>query len=197
MKLVAAFIMLMPSIPFVYYGDEIGLPYREGLASKEGGYFRTGSRTPMQWDGGKNRGFSSADGALYLPVDMSPASPDVQAQAADENSLLNTVKRFARLRAGEEALQAAANLELVYAAEGEYPFVFRRGKFVVAVNPCARQTQAALPQGNSACGKASERQHWRAAPSCSERSSFWRKTHEYVQVAGRDQNARRDPRHGV
>ena len=70
MKLVAAFIMLMPSIPFIYYGDEIGLPYREGLASKEGGYFRTGSRTPMQWDGGKNRGFSSADGALYLPVDM-------------------------------------------------------------------------------------------------------------------------------
>ena len=45
-------------------------------------------------------------------------------------------------------MQAAANLELVYAAEGEYPFVFRRGKFVVAVNPCARQTQAALPQGN-------------------------------------------------
>ena len=148
MKLVAAFIMLMAAIPFIYYGDEIGLPYREGLASKEGGYFRTGSRTPMQWDGGKNRGFSSADGALYLPVDMSPASPDVQAQAADENSLLNTVKRFARLRAGEEALQAADNLELVYAAEGEYPFVFRRGKFVVAVNPCARQAQAALPQGN-------------------------------------------------
>ena len=28
MKLVAAFIMLMPSIPFIYYGDEIGLPYR-------------------------------------------------------------------------------------------------------------------------------------------------------------------------
>ena len=144
MKVASAFIMLMPSIPFVYYGDEIGLPYMEGLTSKEGGFFRTGSRTPMQWNGGKNRGFSQANGALYLPVDPSPKSPDVESQQADANSLLNTVRKFAHLRAAEEELQAVDNLDLVYAEEGEYPFVFRRGKFLIAVNPRSEGASAQI-----------------------------------------------------
>ena len=38
----------MPGVPFLYYGDEIGMRYR-ALPGKEGGYVRTGSRTPMQW----------------------------------------------------------------------------------------------------------------------------------------------------
>ena len=144
MKVASAFIMLMPSIPFVYYGDEIGLPYMEGLTSKEGGFFRTGSRTPMQWNGGKNRGFSQANGALYLPVDPSPKSPDVESRQADANSLLNTVRKFAHLRAAEEELQAVDNLDLVYAEEGEYPFVFRRGKFLIAVNPRSEGASAQI-----------------------------------------------------
>ncbi len=144
MKVASAFIMLMPSIPFVYYGDEIGLPYMEGLTSKEGGFFRTGSRTPMQWNGGKNRGFSQANGALYLPVDPSPKSPDVESRQADADSLLNTVRKFAHLRAAEEELQAVDNLDLVYAEEGEYPFVFRRGKFLVAVNPRSEGASAQI-----------------------------------------------------
>ena len=144
MKVASAFIMLMPSIPFVYYGDEIGLPYMEGLTSKEGGFFRTGSRTPMQWNGGRNRGFSQANGALYLPVDPSPKSPDVESQQADANSLLNTVRKFAHLRAAEGELQAVDNLDLVYAEEGEYPFVFRRGKFLIAVNPRSEGASAQI-----------------------------------------------------
>ena len=152
MKIVAAFIMLLPSIPFIYYGDEIGLPYAEGIPSKEGGYYRTGSRTPMQWTGGKNRGFSQTDGALYLPVDESPDSPDVERQQADPQSLLNTFRRFAHLRASEEQLQAVNNLQLVWAKENEYPFVFRRGKFLVAVNPRVEAASAEVP-----CGKWSER----------------------------------------
>lgn len=62
-------IFLMPGVPFIYYGDEIGMRYRD-LPSKEGGYTRTGSRTPMQWDSSRNHGFSQAAAdALYLPVD--------------------------------------------------------------------------------------------------------------------------------
>lgn len=38
----------MPGAPFIYYGDEIGMRYLEGLTSVEGGYGRTGSRSPMQ-----------------------------------------------------------------------------------------------------------------------------------------------------
>lgn len=56
-KLVNAFIFTMPGVPFLYYGDEIGMRYQKGIVSKEGGYSRTGSRTPMQWNSGKNLGF--------------------------------------------------------------------------------------------------------------------------------------------
>lgn len=60
---------MLPGAPFIYYGDELGMRYRP-LPSKEGGYTRTGSRTPMQWDDGANLGFSQAAAeALYLPVD--------------------------------------------------------------------------------------------------------------------------------
>jgi len=33
--------------------------YQGDLVSKEGGYSRTGSRTPMQWNSEKNLGFST------------------------------------------------------------------------------------------------------------------------------------------
>lgn len=37
LEVVYAFLMTMPGVPFVYYGDEIGMPYRADLPSKEGG----------------------------------------------------------------------------------------------------------------------------------------------------------------
>ncbi len=59
-KIVFAFLVSMPGAPFVYYGDEIGMKYQPGLVSVEGGYDHTGTRTPMQWDGTINAGFSTA-----------------------------------------------------------------------------------------------------------------------------------------
>ena len=50
LKIAFAFLLSMPGAPFIYYGDEIGMRYVEGLKSVEGGYNRTGSRSPMQWD---------------------------------------------------------------------------------------------------------------------------------------------------
>ena len=50
------FLLTMPGTPFIYYGDEIGMRSVQGLASKEGGYDRTASRTPMQWDASANAG---------------------------------------------------------------------------------------------------------------------------------------------
>ena len=47
LKLAIAMFLTLPGVPFIYYGDEIGMRYQK-LTSKEGGYQRTGSRTPMQ-----------------------------------------------------------------------------------------------------------------------------------------------------
>jgi maltose alpha-D-glucosyltransferase/alpha-amylase len=146
-------IFTMPGIPFLYYGDEIGMRYLP-LPTKEGGYCRTGSRTPMQWKAGKNLGFSAADPEkLYLPVDGAPDAPTVEAQEKDPLSLLNAVKALLRLRREHEDLQAAANLEIVYAEKGALPFIYRRGGFMIAVNPGDKE--AVKPLGNTYTGKAS------------------------------------------
>ena len=68
----------MPGNPFIYYGDEIAMSFRS-MASKEGGFTRTGSRTPMQWTSGDNMGFSSAPAdKLYLPVDPAENAANVE-----------------------------------------------------------------------------------------------------------------------
>jgi maltose alpha-D-glucosyltransferase/alpha-amylase len=126
-----AMLFTMPGLPFLYYGDEIGMRYLK-LPSKEGGYTRTGSRTPMQWNEGANKGFSQAE-QLYLPVDQSPGAPSVEAQENDPRSLLNTVKALIRLRRAEPDLQGGSNLEILH--DRGLPFVYRRGSFIMALNP--------------------------------------------------------------
>jgi maltose alpha-D-glucosyltransferase/alpha-amylase len=143
LKLAYAFIFSMPGVPFLYYGDEIGMRYVEGLVSKEGGYDRTGSRTPMQWTRGPNCGFSDAPAdRLYLPVDVRPDAPTVEQQADDPQSLLNTVIQVIRLRHEHADLQADGSFAVLHAQKGAYPFIYRRGGLVIAVNPSARPADA-------------------------------------------------------
>ncbi len=144
LKLAYAFIFTMPGVPFLYYGDEIGMRY-QNLPTFEGGYYRTGARTPMQWDGTKNLGFSTgcAD-ALYLPVDPAADAPTVAAQECDPDSLLNTVRALLKLRHAEADLQADAEFEPLCADEGK-PFVYRRGALVLAVNPSGEAARVKAP----------------------------------------------------
>ena len=88
MKLAFAFLLSMPGAPFIYYGDEIGMKYLHGLTSVEGGYGRTGSRSPMQWNATPNAGFSSAaPDQLYIPIDPDSNRPNVAQQQVDPDSL--------------------------------------------------------------------------------------------------------------
>jgi maltose alpha-D-glucosyltransferase/alpha-amylase len=144
LKLAYAFLFTMPGVPFLYYGDEIGMKYLE-VPTKEGGYFRTGSRTPMQWDESVNLGFSEADKEdLYLPVDNSEDAPTVESQESDPASLLNTVRSIIALRHQEHDLQADAPLQIVCSEAGQ-PFIYRRGSLICIVNPEGRKLETALP----------------------------------------------------
>ena len=104
----------------------------------------------MQWNNGKNLGFSTGDAAnLYLPVDPSPDAPNVEAQEKDPNSLLNKTRRLIALRHSEPALANYAEFVPVYpSADGPsaYPFVYARaaGNEVVLVmlNPRAEASDA-------------------------------------------------------
>ncbi|HQF37579.1 MAG TPA: alpha-amylase family glycosyl hydrolase [Opitutaceae bacterium] len=145
-----AFLLTMPGVPFLYYGDEIGLRALDGLPSKEGGYGRTGCRTPMQWDASANAGFSTAPAAqLYLPVDPAATRPTVAAELADPQSLLRTVQALIALRKAHPALQASGEFEPLVAEQAAWPFVFRRAaqgeSILVALNPTDRAVTATLP----------------------------------------------------
>ncbi|MBD5155307.1 MAG: glycosylase [Oscillibacter sp.] len=145
LKLVFAFLLTMPGAPFIYYGDEIGMRYMEGLASVEGGYHRTGARTPMQWDISVNAGFSAAPkDRLYISMDESPDRPTVQDQMLDPDSLYHEIKRLISIRQAHEVLQSNASLEFVYAQENTYPLAYIRRsgqeEFLIILNPSAQET---------------------------------------------------------
>ena len=144
LKIAFAFLLSMPGAPFIYYGDEIGMRYVENLVSVEGGYGRTGSRSPMQWDDGVNSGFSTAASEkLYIPIDPAADRPTVQAQISDENSLYNEIKRLIRIRRKHLALLSRGEIEFVYAEKNEYPLAYVRSagneKILVVINPAARE----------------------------------------------------------
>ncbi len=153
LKVLYTFLFTWPQLPVLYYGDEIGMYYLEGLPSKEGGYERTGSRTPMQWDDSVLGGFStSASATPYLPLDPAAERPTVAAQRADRASLWHHVERLIYLRVTETDLSADSPLEILSEATNGYPLVYRRGAaLVVAVNPSeATHTVSLPPMGDAA-----------------------------------------------
>src|SRR5204862_5710676 len=96
-ELMNGLLMSLPGSPIVYYGDEIGRGDNIYLGD------RNGVRTPMQWSGDRNGGFSRAYMArLYAPPNMDPVygyqSINVDAQERYPFSLLNWMKRLIAIR---------------------------------------------------------------------------------------------------
>jgi maltose alpha-D-glucosyltransferase/alpha-amylase len=96
-ELLNSLLMSMPGTPIIYYGDEIGMGDNIYLGD------RNGVRTPMQWTGDRNAGFSRADPArLFAPPIMDPVygyqGLNVEAQERSPFSLLNWMKRMIGLR---------------------------------------------------------------------------------------------------
>jgi maltose alpha-D-glucosyltransferase / alpha-amylase len=96
-ELLNSLLFSMPGTPIIYYGDELGMGDNIYLGD------RNGVRTPMQWTGDRNAGFSRADPArLYAPPIMDPVygfqAINVEAQERAPFSLLNWMKRMLGLR---------------------------------------------------------------------------------------------------
>ncbi len=96
-ELLNSLLFSFPGTPIVYYGDEIGMGDNIYLGD------RNGVRTPMQWSGDRNAGFSRAVPAkLYSPVVMDPVwgyeAINVEAQQGDPSSLLSWMRNMIALR---------------------------------------------------------------------------------------------------
>jgi len=151
LKLAFAFLLSMPGAPYIYYGDEIGMRYVEGLTSKEGGYNRTGARSPMQWDDSENAGFSSASAEkLYIPIDPDAARPTVKAQMADEDSLRSEIKKLIAIRQSYKSLQSLGEIDFIIDGAPGKPLVYVRTfndeKILVVINPSGKAVEIGLDQ---------------------------------------------------
>jgi maltose alpha-D-glucosyltransferase/alpha-amylase len=96
-ELMHAIMFSLPGSPVLYYGDEIMMGDNIYLGDRDG------VRTPMQWTGDRNGGFSRADFAqLYLPPLMDPVygfqAVNVEAQLRTPSSFLRWLRRFIELR---------------------------------------------------------------------------------------------------
>jgi maltose alpha-D-glucosyltransferase / alpha-amylase len=92
-----AILFSLPGTPIIYYGDELGMGDNIYLGDRDG------VRTPMQWTGDRNSGFSRADFAqLYLPVLLDPVygyqAVNVEAQLRDQHSFLQWFRRLLAVR---------------------------------------------------------------------------------------------------
>ncbi|WP_127022834.1 glycoside hydrolase family 13 protein [Flagellimonas beolgyonensis] len=122
-KLLNTFILSMRGTPYCYYGDELGMTnidfdsisqyqdiaaingYQKALSEGEDMDLfmeklnfgsRDNGRTPMQWDGSTNAGFTS--GTPWLPVNPNFAEINVQVEDSDSNSVLNHFRAMTQLR---------------------------------------------------------------------------------------------------
>jgi maltose alpha-D-glucosyltransferase / alpha-amylase len=96
-ELLNGLLMSMPGTPIIYYGDEIGMGDNIYLGD------RNGVRTPMQWNGGTNAGFSFADPErLYSPLISNSLYGyqvvNVDSQRRFSHSLLSWMKALIKTR---------------------------------------------------------------------------------------------------
>jgi maltose alpha-D-glucosyltransferase/alpha-amylase len=96
-ELINTLLFSLPGTPVIYYGDEIGMGDNYYLGDRDG------VRTPMQWSGNRNGGFSEANPQkLYLPLILSPEyhyeMVNVELQSTNTSSLLWFMKRIIALR---------------------------------------------------------------------------------------------------
>ncbi len=141
-ELMNGMLMSLPGTPIVYYGDEIGMGDNVFLGD------RNGVRTPMQWSGGWNAGFSTADPeSLYSPLILNPVfgyqAVNVISQQRSEHSLLSWMRRLIAVRKSNrvfgrgslEILQPANHRVLAYVRE-------LGNERVLAVNNLSSSAQA-------------------------------------------------------
>ncbi len=113
-RLAVMLLLTLRGTPTLYYGDEIGmrevdipaLKARDPWGKKRPGLSRDPSRTPMQWDGSENAGFSKGSpDSLWLPLARDHRDRNVARQLAEPDSLLNLYRRILRFRRESEALR--------------------------------------------------------------------------------------------
>ncbi|HEX6372127.1 MAG TPA: alpha-amylase family glycosyl hydrolase [Longimicrobium sp.] len=121
-RLAAALLLTLPGMPFLYYGEEIGIA---GDKPDEN------LRTPMHWTSSTGGGFTT--GTAWRAPQADWATRTVAAQDADPNSLLSLHRRLIHLRKASSALAVGTLVPLTASSDAVAAFVRRDGDRAVLV----------------------------------------------------------------
>ncbi|HAH57204.1 MAG TPA: glucohydrolase [Bacteroidales bacterium] len=159
-KALATLMLTAKGIPFIYYGEEIGMrnitanSYDEivdiqgktqyMLALKQGktpaealaagnAHNRDKSRSPMQWNSSHAAGFTS--GTPWIKINENYKYTNVEESLHSENSMLNMYKLLISLRNQEKVLQYGEYENLLMQQDRiEFTRIFQNEKVTVVVN---------------------------------------------------------------
>ncbi len=134
-RLLATLLLTPRSAALIYYGEELGMvtsePKRKedvkdpigrmGWPKEKG---RDGERTPMQWNGDTDAGFSIAK-QPWLPVASDYKTVNVATERRDPNSMLNYYKKLIRLRKENAQLRGGDFITMDDANESVLSFLRR------------------------------------------------------------------------
>ncbi|HTK48452.1 MAG TPA: alpha-amylase family glycosyl hydrolase [Gemmatimonadaceae bacterium] len=139
-RLAAELLLTLPGVPFIYYGEEIGMT---------GDKPDPRLRTPMQWTGGPRAGFSTAP--VWEPLQPDSSTANVAVQSADTGSLLLRYRRLVHLRASNRALGSGDLVPLAASDSSVAAYVRRDGaRSVLVVANLARSPRSAVSVGSDA-----------------------------------------------
>ncbi len=117
----AAVLLTIPGVPFVYYGEEIGMTSQNSLQRDYS------LRSPMQWSDAPHGGFS--DVVPYRALSPDWTVVNVASQIGNENSMLEHYRRLIRLRNSTPALRYGGFSDIPNPDPSVYAFrrYYRRG----------------------------------------------------------------------
>jgi len=137
-KVAAGLYLTLPGIPFVYYGEEIGMV---GSGAHEF------IRSPMQWTDGVNAGFTT--GTPWQPINGNYPQYNVQVEQQDPGSLLSWYKQLIAVRNQTAALRRGTHEAMVSSASPVMGFVRQHEQQTVL---CLANTSAVNMSGISLTG---------------------------------------------
>lgn len=128
----ASIYLTLPGVPFIYYGEEIGM---------------TGTkpdpdiRTPMQWDSSTHSGFTT--GSPWRSVNSNYTNRNVELMDEDPNSLLNWYRNLISVRNNHVSLRRGQYQNIPNSLEPLYTFAreYEDEKVLVMINTGSQQLE--------------------------------------------------------
>ena len=146
MKLAASIYLTLPGIPFIYYGEEIGMV---------GSGSHLNIRRPMQWSNFNNAGFTNSN--PWTSVGNNYVTNNVEIMNDDNSSLINHYKKIIQIRNEQSALRRGNILVLENDSQEILSFArtFRNKALLIncnlsnnSINSTISLLKSSLPKGN-------------------------------------------------